>query len=224
MKTQAKQIMEPGWLVAMRKTLDCIEQRDNIRVDIARIPLDDKKTLDLFKKGNTEGVFGFDSPDMQKILKRLKPDSFDDLMVLCALYRPETPSRPEIFDLLPEYIAKRRGKKEIDYIHPDLAPILSPTCGMLVYQEQVAEILCKMAGYTPEGAEEVRRILGKKNPSKFAMLEPEFFCKCEGKGYPRYAIERVWDLLLPNAGQTALKTYVSVFTFVAYQFAYLKAH
>ena len=101
MKKQAKQILEPDWLAAL-----------NSRADIGPIPLDDEKTLDLFKKGKTEGVFGFGSPDMQKILKRLKPDRFDDLMVLCALYRPETPSRPEIFDLLPEYIAKKRGKQE----------------------------------------------------------------------------------------------------------------
>jgi DNA polymerase-3 subunit alpha len=213
MKKQVKQILEPDWLAAL-----------NSRADIGPIPLDDEKTLDLFKKGKTEGVFGFGSPDMQKILKRLKPDCFDDLMVLCALYRPETPSRPEIFELLPEYIAKKRGKQEVDYIHMDLEEILSPTCGMLVYQEQVTEILCKMAGYTPEGAEAVRRIFGKRNPSKVVMLEPEFFCKCTERGYPKYVVRKVWDLLLPNAGQAALKTYVSVFTFAAYRSAFLKAH
>ena len=217
-------VLEPNPIFAMRKILDYIEKERGVRIDVGRIPLNDKKTLNLFKKGDTGGVFGFDSPDMQKFLKRLKPDSFDDLMALCALYRPETLSRPELFDLLPEYIARKTGKKKIADIHRDVKPILSSTCGMIVYQEQVTDILCKMAGYTPERAEGVRRMIGKRDPSKMAKLEPEFFYRCMERGYSRQATIQVWEQMLLSAGQAALKAYVSVFAFVAYQFAYLKAH
>lgn len=217
-------VLEPSPIFAMRKILDYTEKERDVHIDIGRIPLNDKKTLNLFKKGDTGGVFGFDSPDMQKILRRLKPDSFDDLMALCALYRPETLSRPELFELLPEYIARKTSEKKIAGIHRDVNPILSSMCGMIVYQEQMADILCKMAGYTPERAEDVRRMIGKRNPSKMAKLEPEFFYRCMERGYSRQATIRVWEQVLLSAGQAALKTYVSLFTFVAYQFAYLKAH
>lgn len=224
MEKVSKKIAEPDWLAAMRETLNCIEKRDNVRVDIGRIPLNDKKTLNLFKKGDTEGVFGFGAPDIQNFLKQLRPESFNDLMVLCALYGLEGMSRPACFDLLPEYIARKTGKSEIDCIHPDLEPIISHTYGLVAYQEQVTEILCAIAGYTPEKAETVRRILAKKNSEKIAKLEPEFFCRCEARGYNRTVVRKIWNQILPYAGQLGRRSLVSIYAFTAYQFAYLKAH
>lgn len=224
MEKVSKKIAEPDWLSAMRKILDCIGEKRNVRVDIGRIPLNDKKTLNLFKKGDTEGVFGFGSPDMQKILKQVKPVNFDDLMALCALYGLEGKFRPAVFGMLPEYISRKTGEKKVDNIHPSLKPILAPTCGMILYQDQVAAILCKMAGYSPEDAEVIRYKLAKKHPDQMTKLEPEFFCRCYERKYSRRVTSRVWDLILPYAGLVGRRDLVSVYAFTAYQFAYLKAH
>lgn len=208
----------------MRKILDYIEEKRNVNVDMGRIPLDDKKTLNLFKKGDTEGVFGFGSPEMQKILKQVKPVNFDDLMALCALYGLEGKFRPAVFGMLPEYISRKTGEKKVDNIHPSLKPILAPTCGMILYQDQVAAILCKMAGYSPEDAEVIRYKLAKKHPDQMTKLEPEFFCRCYERKYSRRVTSCVWDLILPYAGLVGRRDLVSVYAFTAYQFAYLKAH
>ena len=224
MRRKTNQIQGPYPLSAMREILDSIEENRNVRVDMGRVPLDDKKTLALFKKGDTEGVFGFGSPDMQNFLKQVKPESFDDLMALCALYGLEGKFRPATFEMLDEYIARKARKKKIDNIHPDVKLIISHTCGLIVYQEQVTEILCEIAGYTPEKAEIVRHMLAKKNPEKMAKLEPEFFCRCITRGYDKKTVSKIWDLILPYAGKAGRRTLVSVYTFVAYQFAYLKAH
>ncbi|MBR5412165.1 MAG: hypothetical protein IK114_03855 [Fibrobacter sp.] len=224
MQSENNQVLEPYPISALRKILDCIEENKGVCVDISRVPLDDKKTLGLFKKGNTEGVFGFSSPDMQDVLKQLKPDSFNDLMILCALYGLEGMFRPAVFDMLPEYIARKTDKQKIDIIHPDLKSILSPTYGLIVYQDQVTEILCEIAGYNPENAETARRILAKKNPEKIAKLEPEFFSCCIARGYDRQTVSKIWDAMFPYAGQLGRRSLVSIYTFTAYQFTYLKAH
>lgn len=224
MQSENNQVLEQYPISALRKTLDCIEEKRDISIDIGRIPLNDEKTLDLFKKGNTDSVFGFGSPDMQDFLKQLQPDNFNDLMILCALYGLEGMFRPACFDLLPEYIAKKTDKSKIDRIHPDLEPIILPTYGLIVYQDQVTEILREIAGYTPENAETTRRILAKKNPEKIAKLEPEFFCRCTAKGYNQQTTQRIWEALFPYAGQLGRRSLVSIYTFTAYQFAYLKAH
>lgn len=224
MRNKTNQTQELDWLSAMRKILDCIEEKRNVRVDMGRLSLDDKKTMDLFKKGDTEGVFGFGSPDMRKILKQLKPESFDDLMALCALYGLEGKFRPAVFEMLPEYIARKTGKTEIDNIHPSLKSILAPTCGMILYQDQITAILCKMAGYSPEDAEVIRYKFAKKHSEQMAKLEPEFFCRCHDRKYSRRVTSRVWELILPYAGLVGRRDLISVYTFTAYQFAYLKAH
>ena len=224
MQSENNQFLEPYPISALRKILDCIEEKRDASIDISRIPLNDEKTLDLFKKGNTDGVFGFGSLDIQNFLKQLQPESFNDLMVLCALYGLEGIFRPACFDLLPEYIARKTGKSEINCIHPDLETIILPTYGLIVYQDQVTEILREIAGYTPEAAETARRILAKKNPEKIAKLEPEFFCRCTAKGYNQQTAQKIWEALFPYAGQLGRRSLVSIYTFTAYQFAYLKAH
>ena len=224
MPSENNQVLEQYPISALRKILDCIEEKRDTRIDIGSIPLNDEITLELFKKGNTDGVFGFSSPDMQEFLKQLQPDNFNDLMILCALYGLEGMFRPACFDLLPEYIARKTDKSKIDRIHPDLEPNILPTYGLIVYQDQVTEILREIAGYTPENAETARRILAKKNPEKIAKLEPDFFCRCTAKGYNQQTAQRIWDALFPYAGQLGRRSLVSIYTFTAYQFAYLKAH
>ncbi len=224
MQSENNLTLEPYPISVIRKILDCIEKNRNIRVDIGRIPLNDEKTLDLFRNGDTGGVFGFDSPDMQEYSKQLKPDSFEELMILCALCGPARAFRPATSDLITEYIDRKRGECGYDGIHPDVEQIILPTYGMIIYQEQVTEILCKITGYPPENAEEVRRILAKRNPERISKLEPEFFCQCEAKGHDQQIAWQIWDLLFIYAKHAVCKTLVSIYTFVAYQFAYLKVH
>ena len=224
MQSENNLTLEPYPLSVMRKILDCVEKTQNIRVDISRIPLDDKKTLDLFRNGDTDGVFGFDSPDMQEYSKQLKPDSFEELMILCALCGPARAFRPTTSDLVTDYIDIKRGVWEYSGIHPDVEPIISATRGMIVYQEQVTDILCEIVGYPPENAEEVRHMLAKRNPEKMAKLEPEIICRCVDKGYNQQIALQIWNLLLLYTKPAVRKTLVSIYTFVAYQFAYLKAH
>ena len=224
MSSENKPNTEMNWLSEIRKILSCIEEQKGVRVDLIRIPLDDKETLDLFTKGDTEGVIGFGSPDMQKYLKQLKPNCFEDLMTLCALYGAGGIFIPVIRDMLLEYIERKTGKLEMDNIHPDVDPVILPTCGMIVYQEQVTEILSRIAGYSTEDAEVVRRMLAKRNPEKMEKIEPEFFCRCNSRGYSELTTRLVWNLMLLYAGLAGRKDLVSLYTFRAYQFAYLKAH
>ena len=224
MQSEDNLILEPYPIYVMRKILNSIEKNRNIRVDIGRIPLDDKKTLDLFKRGDTDGVFGFDAPDIQECSKQLKPDSFEELMILCALCGPARAFRPATSDLIADYIDRKRGEWEYSCIHPDVEPIISATRGMIVYQEQVTDILCEIVGYPPENAAEVRHMLAKRNPEKMAKLEPEIICRCVDKGYNQQIALHIWDLLLLYTKPAVRKTLVSIYTFVAYQFAYLKAH
>lgn len=224
MQSEDNLILEPYPFSAMREILDCVEKNRNIRVDIGRIPLNDEKTLDLFRNGDTEGVFEFNAPDIQECSKLLKPDSFEELMILCALCGPAMSFRPETVDMVFEYIDRKRGECECDYIHPDIEQIISPTCGMIIYQEQVTDILCEIAGYPPENAEDVRHILAKRNPEKLSKLKPEFIYWCVTRGYDRQITLQIWDLLFIYAKHAVCKTLVSIYTFVAYQFAYLKAH
>ena len=224
MQSENNQVLEPYPISALRKILDYIEEKRGVRIDIGRIPLDNRETLELFKRGDTDGVFGFSSPDMQEFLKQLQPDNFNDLMILCALYGLKGMFRPAVFDMFPEYIARKKDKQKIDIIHPDLKSIISPTYGLIVYQEQLTEILCEIAGYNPENAETARRILAKKNPEKIAKMEPEFFSHCTARGYDRQTVLKIWDEMLPYAGQLGRKSIVSIYSLVAYQFAYLKAH
>ena len=224
MRSENNQLLEPYPLSVMRKILDCVEKTQNIRVDISHIPLDDKKTLDLFRNGDTDGVFGFDAPDIQEYSKQLKPDNFDELMILGALCGPARAFRPATSDLITEYIDRKWGECGYDGIHPDVEQLILPTRGMIIYQEQVTEILCKITGYPPENAEEVRHILAKRNPEKLSKLKPEFIYWCVTRGYDRQITLQIWDLLFIYAKHAVCKTLVSIYTFVAYQFVYLKAH
>lgn len=224
MQSENNQVLGSYPISALRKILDYIEEKRGVKVDIGRIPLDDEKTLELFKRGDTDGVFGFSSPDIQKYSKQLKPNSFDDLMILGAFCGPARTFRPADAEMITEYIDRKSGEWEYDGIHPDVEPIISPTCGMIVYQEQVTEILCKIVGYTPDNAEIVRRMLAKLNPEKMAKLEPELMFLCVAKGYDQQIAFKIWDLLLPYTKYAVRKSLVSIYTLTAYQFAYLKVH
>ena len=205
-------------LSIIQDTVNMVKKNRGIELDMGHIPLDDKETFDLLGKGMTTTVFQFESPGMQKYLRELKPTRIFDLIAMNALYRPGP------LEQIPHFIARKQGKEEIDCYHPDLEQVLGETYGVIVYQEQVMKLAQILGGYTLGGADNIRRIMAKKMPEKMAKLEPEFFEKCEKKGYDHAMIQKVWNAVLPFCGYAFNKSHAAAYAYVAYQTAYLKAH
>lgn len=205
-------------LSIIQDTVNMVKVNRQIEVDMSHIPLDDKETFDLLSKGMTTTVFQFESPGMQKYLRELKPNRIADLIAMNALYRPGP------IDQIPHFIARKRGEEEIDCYHPDLEEVLGETYGVIVYQEQVMKLAQILGGYSLGGADNIRRIMAKKMPEKMDKLTPEFFAKCEARGYDHAMIQKVWDAVLPFCGYAFNKSHAAAYAYVAYQTAYLKTH
>ena len=205
-------------LSIIQDTVNMVKKNRGIELDMGHIPLDDKETFDLLGKGMTTTVFQFESPGMQKYLRELKPTRIFDLIAMNALYRPGP------LEQIPHFIARKQGKEDIDCYHPDLEQVLGETYGVIVYQEQVMKLAQILGGYTLGGADNIRRIMAKKMPDKMAKLEPEFFRKCEERGYDHAVIDKIWKAVLPFCGYAFNKSHAAAYAYVAYQTAYLKAH
>ena len=143
-------------LTVIKKAVDWVKKVHKIDLDIDNIPLDDKLTYEMLQRGDTSAVFQFESPGMKDVHKQIKPDRFEDLIAIVSLYRPGP------MDNIPTYIKRKHGEEEITYLHPDLAPILDETYGIMVYQEQVMKIAQALGGYTMGGADKLRKVMGKK--------------------------------------------------------------
>ncbi len=205
-------------LSIIQDTVNMVKKNRQIELDMGHIPLDDQETFALLSKGLTTTVFQFESPGMQKYLRELKPNRIADLIAMNALYRPGP------IDQIPHFIARKQGKEEIDCYHPDLNQVLGETYGVIVYQEQVMKLAQILGGYSLGGADNIRRIMAKKMPDKMAKLEPEFFAKCEARGYDHAVIDKVWKAVLPFCGYAFNKSHAAAYAYVAYQTAYLKTH
>lgn len=205
-------------LSMIQDTLALIKKNHGFDLDIGHIPLDDKKTYELFSKGLTVGVFQFESAGMQKYLRELNPTCIEDLIAMNALYRPGP------LEQVPRFIRCKNGVEEINCYHPDLEPILKETYGVIVYQEQVMRLAQILGGYTLGGADIIRRIMAKKKPAEMEKLQPEFFEKCISRGYDPKMIEEIWAVLLPFCGYAFNKSHAAAYSYVAYQTAYLKTH
>ncbi|MCQ2062118.1 MAG: DNA polymerase III subunit alpha [Fibrobacter sp.] len=205
-------------LSIIQDTVAMVKKNRQIELDMGHIPLDDQETFALLSKGLTTTVFQFESPGMQKYLRELKPNRIADLIAMNALYRPGP------IDQIPHFIARKQGKEEIDCYHPDLNQVLGETYGVIVYQEQVMKLAQILGGYSLGGADNIRRIMAKKMPDKMAKLEPEFFAKCEARGYDHAVIDKVWKAVLPFCGYAFNKSHAAAYAYVAYQTAYLKTH
>ncbi len=193
-------------------------QKGEPALDIARIPLDDACTYDrVFKKAQTVAVFQFESGGMQRMLKDARPDRFDDLIALGALYRPGP------MDLIPEYIACKHGKKP-EYLHPDMEQVLGVTHGVFVYQEQVMQIAQRLAGYTLGGADLLRRAMGKKKPEEMAKQRGVFVAGAAARGIGARIANAVFDQMEKFAGYGFNKSHAAAYALLSYQTAYLKAH
>ena len=184
---------------------------------LEKVPLDDAQAYKLLSSGNTTAVFQLESRGMRDLIKRARPDRFEDVIALVALYRPGP------MDLIPEYIERKHGKR-VEYLDPRLVPILGPTYGIMVYQEQVMQIAQVIGGYTLGGADLLRRAMGKKKPEEMALQRDIFVAGAEKNGLPKAKATQLFDLMEKFAGYGFNKSHAAAYALLAYQTAYMKAH
>jgi DNA polymerase-3 subunit alpha len=188
-------------------------------VDINTIPLQDKASFDLLKASATTAVFQLESSGMKDLIRRLQPDTFEDIVALVALFRPG----PLQSGMVDDFIARKHGAS-IKYPHPDLEPILKPTYGIILYQEQVMQIAQVLAGYTLGGADMLRRAMGKKKPEEMAKQRSIFMEGAAKRGVDSKVAEGIFDLMEKFAGYGFNKSHSAAYALVSYQTAWLKAH
>ncbi len=189
-------------------------------VDIAAIPIDDPAAFDLLKNCATTAVFQLESRGMKDLIKRLQPDSFEDIVALVALFRPG----PLQSGMVDDFINRKHGRAKVEYPHPDLAPILKPTYGVILYQEQVMQIAQVLAGYTLGGADLLRRAMGKKKAEEMAKQREIFTRGALENGVAEKTATYIFDLMEKFAGYGFNKSHSAAYALVSYQTAWLKAH
>jgi DNA polymerase-3 subunit alpha len=191
-------------------------------LDITDIPMYDDRTFELLRDCNTTAIFQLESRGMRDLIKRLRPDHFDDLVALVALFRPG----PLQSGMVDDFITRKHdlSKAEIDYLHPDLRPVLEPTYGVILYQEQVMQIAQVLAGYTLGGADLLRRAMGKKKPEEMAKQREVFVGGACERGVTERTATRIFDLMEKFAGYGFNKSHSVAYALLSYQTAYLKAH
>ncbi len=204
-------------LTIIEDTLARIYKVQGMNIDIEKIPADDKKTYRLLQKGETVGVFQLESDGMRRYLKQLKPNEFEDIIAMVALYRPGP------MQLIPDYIARKNKKEGVKYFHPKLKPILENTYGIPVYQEQIMRIAKDLAGFTLSEADILRKAIGKKI-RKLLMAQKEKFIKGMKKNQISEDIaQQIWYWIEPFASYSFNRSHAAAYATIAYQTAYLKA-
>ena len=186
--------------------------------DLAAIPWDDRATFDLFGRGETVGVFQFESAGMREYLSKLKPDTIEDIIAMNALYRPGP------MDNIPTFIARKRGEEVVAYDHPKLESILEPTYGIMVYQEQVMRIAQELAGFTLGQADILRKAMGKKKPEEMAKVKKDFVGGCVAQGVEKTLANKLFGEIEIFAGYAFNKSHSVCYAEGAYKNAYLKAN
>ncbi len=205
-------------LTLIKDTVKIVKAKHNIDLDPDEFPLDDEKTYELFQKGDTVGIFQYESPGMQKHMKDLKPSVFDDLIAMNALYRPGP------MEYIPSFIQRKNGIAEIKYDLPEMEEYLKDTYGITVYQEQVMLLSQKLAGFTKGEADVLRKAMGKKIFALLQKLKPQFLDGGEQNGHPREVLEKIWKDWEAFASYAFNKSHSTCYAYIAYQTAYLKAH
>jgi len=207
-------------LTVIDDALELIRKETALVIDINRLPLDDAATFDVFKAGNTDGVFQFESPGMKDLLRRFRPEEFRDLIALNALYRPG-PLKSGMTD---ESIHRRNHPERIAYELPELEPILKETRGIIVYQEQVMRIATDLAGFTLAGADLLRKAMGKKDKETMKAQKQKFVQGAKKKGIASAKADKIFEQIKEFAEYGFNKSHSAAYAFLAYQTAYLKAH
>ncbi len=203
------------WAVQNLRRMD-----PEIEIDLEGVPLDDPESFRLLKNYQTTAVFQLESGGMKDLIRRLQPDSFEDIIALVALYRPG----PLQSGMVDDFIDRKHGRSEVEYPHPDLEPVLKPTYGVILYQEQVMQIAQVLAGYTLGGADLLRRAMGKKKPEEMAKQREIFVNGAVERGVEENTATYIFDLVEKFAGYGFNKSHSAAYALVAYQTAWLKAH
>ncbi|OWK26871.1 MAG: DNA polymerase III subunit alpha [Parcubacteria group bacterium GW2011_GWA2_38_13b] len=205
-------------LTIIETAIKIIQNTKNEIIDFNTIPLDDQKTFELFQKGNTTGIFQYESGGMKRNLRALKPTVFEDLIAMNALYRPGP------MDHIPEYIDAKHGLKKISYLHPKMEPILKNTYGVIVYQEQVLEIVKQLAGFSYGEADVLRKAVGKKIKSLLEEQRTKLIEKLTKNGIDNAMTGKIWNFIEPFARYGFNKSHSACYATIGYQTAYLKTH
>lgn len=205
-------------LSLMERIVRSIQTFENKQMQLKNIPLNDEKTFTLLQQAHTNGVFQLESSGMQDVLRKLKPESFEDIVAVNALYRPGP------MEFIATYIARKQGEEKIDYLHPDLEPILQRTYGVLVYQEQIMQIANQIAGFSLGQADLLRRAVSKKNKEEMQHLEQDFIKGCRKKGYSDDVARSLFDWIVRFSNYGFNRSHAVAYSKISYQLAYLKAH
>ncbi len=207
-------------LATIERALELIERNTGERPDIDHVPLDDEAVFDMFRAGDSMGVFQFEGGPMRALMRNLGPDEFEHLIALNALYRPG----PLGAGMHLEYADRKNGKSAVVYLHEDLEPILSGTYGVMVYQEQVMQTAERIAGFSMADADGLRKAMGKKIPAVMAEQEAQFVAGCIGRGYDEALARELFGFIEHFAGYGFNKSHSAAYAYVAYQTAWLKVH
>ncbi len=205
-------------LDVIEDALDIIERSSGERPDMATLPLDDPPTYDMLQRGDSIGVFQFESEGMQEALRKVRPTEFDDLVALVALYRPGA------MDQIPAYARGKRDPDSVSIMDPRLEPIIGPTYGVILYQEQSMQIAKGLAGFSGAKADDLRKAIGKKNRAAMAELEPEFRTGCAASGTDRSLINWLWTTNEKSADYSFNRSHAACYALIAYRTAWLKAN
>ena len=205
-------------LTLIDEVITNIRQNEKLNITFSNIPLDDKKTLEIFKSVTTDGIFQFESSGMRRFLQKLQVSSFNDVIAALALYRPGA------MDFIDNYIRRKNNQEKVEYIDKCLEPILKETYGIIIYQEQILEIAKTLAGYSLGQADILRRAISKKKESILLEEKPKFIESSIKQGYSKELAEQVYNLILKFANYGFNKSHSVGYATVAYKMAFLKRH
>jgi len=205
-------------LSIIKDAVENIKKSRGIEIDINSLPLDDKKTFELFSNGDTTGIFQFESTGMKRYLRDLKPNRFEDLIAMNALYRPGP------MEYIPKFIKRKHGQEPIEYTLPVMEKYLSDTYGITVYQEQVMLLSQELAGFTKGEADSLRKAMGKKKKALMDENKMKFLEGCKKNGYEEDTVNRIWTDWEAFAQYAFNKSHSTCYALVAFQTGYLKAH
>ncbi|MFN7065590.1 MAG: DNA polymerase III subunit alpha [Aquificaceae bacterium] len=207
-------------LTEIQAIREMIRERHGVEIDLLALPLDDKRVFELLKEGNTTGVFQLEGMGMKNLLRRLEPDSFEDIVAVLALYRPG----PLKSGLVDSYINRKHGRGRVEYPFPELEPILRETYGVWVYQEQIMKASQILAGFTPGEADTLRKAIGKKKADLMAQMRERFIKTAVEGGYDKRKISELWEDIEKFASYSFNKSHSVAYGYLSYWTAYLRAY
>jgi len=207
-------------LTVIARAIKNIKANHDVSIQIEDIPLDDKATFGLLRRGDTMGVFQVESAGMRQLLKKMRPETFGDVVAILALYRPG----PLGSGMVDDFVERKHGRKQVTYYDERLKPILEETYGTVVYQEQVMRISMEMCGFSAAKADKLRKVMGKKLPEVLAALKSDWIDGAAANGYDPGLAERMWNDIEPFAEYAFNKSHSAAYGLITFQTAYLKAH